>query len=154
MRLYQVLLKSLSAVTHLGTSAAFKSLLIAAPSLQVKVLGVLVTLPIILAAKGLVAGQEGAAIRPLVTLHVFLQFARTTRKSLANLAGDLVLTLVAGSRSKVVRFGRMGVVLLHNVAKFTNDFENLQGLLLSFGIPGFLFKGRGILGFNMAVRSN
>jgi len=71
MRLYQVLLKSLSAVTHLGTSAAFKSLLIAAPSLQVKVLGVLVTLPIILAAKDLVAGQEGAAIRPLVTLHVF-----------------------------------------------------------------------------------
>jgi hypothetical protein len=71
MCLYKVLLKSLSAVTHLSASTASMSLFITSPSLKVEVLGVFVTLPIILAAKGLAAGQECAAIRPLVTLHVF-----------------------------------------------------------------------------------
>lgn len=120
-----MLLESLSAITHLGACAAFKSLFVASPSLEVKVLRIFMTLPIILAAKGLVAGQEGAAIWPLVTLHVFLQFARTTREPLASLAGDLVFTSVAGSRSKVVGFWSMSGVLLHNIAKFANDFENL-----------------------------
>jgi hypothetical protein len=71
MRFYKMLLESLSAITHLGACAAFKSLFVASPSLEVKVLRIFMTLPIILAAKGLVAGQEGAAIWPLVTLHVF-----------------------------------------------------------------------------------
>jgi hypothetical protein len=71
MRFYKMLLESLSAITHLGACAAFKPLFVASPSLEVKVLRIFMTLPIILAAKGLVAGQEGAAIWPLVTLHVF-----------------------------------------------------------------------------------
>jgi hypothetical protein len=35
-----------------------------------KVLRVLMSLPIILAAKDFIAGQECAAVRPLVTFHV------------------------------------------------------------------------------------
>jgi hypothetical protein len=71
MRFYQMLLESLSTVTHLGAYAAFNSFFTASPSLEVKVLRIFMTLPIVLAAKGFVAGQEGAAIWPLVTLHMF-----------------------------------------------------------------------------------
>jgi hypothetical protein len=67
----QVILKTLSAVTHLGTGAAFRSLLITSPCLQVIMLRIFMPLPVVLAPKGLAAGQEGAAIRPLVTFHVF-----------------------------------------------------------------------------------
>jgi len=66
----QVVLKTLSAVTHLGTGTAFRSLLITSPCLQVIMLRIFMSLPVVLTTKGLVAGQEGAAIRPLVTFHV------------------------------------------------------------------------------------
>jgi len=79
MRLYQMITESLTAVTHLGACAAFRSLLIAPPSFQVKVLRVFVTLPVVLAAKYFVTGQEGAAVRPLVTLHVFSNPLALTR---------------------------------------------------------------------------
>jgi hypothetical protein len=67
----QMVLEALSAVTHLGAGTAFKLLCIAAPCLEMEVLRVFVSLPIILAAKGFVTGQECAAIRPRVTLHMF-----------------------------------------------------------------------------------
>jgi hypothetical protein len=141
MRLGQVLLESLSAVANLGAWSPFESLLIASPGFQVKVLRILVTLPVVLAAKGLVARQEGAAVRPLVTLHVFpdplalttrkrsrehiLQFARPTSEAFARLAGDFVLALVAGSRSKIVGFGSMSCVFLQSITLLANYFENL-----------------------------
>ena len=141
MRLGQVLLESLSAVAHLGAGASFESLLIASPGFQVKVLRIFMTLPVILAAKRLVTSQEGAAIRPLVTLHVFpdplalttgkrsrehiLQFARSTGETLALLTGDFVLAPVAGSRSKIVGFGSMSCVFLQSIALLANYFENL-----------------------------
>jgi hypothetical protein len=67
----QMVLEALSAVTNLGAGTALKLLYIAAPRLEMKMLGVFMSFPIILAAECFVAGQECAAVRPRVALHVF-----------------------------------------------------------------------------------
>jgi hypothetical protein len=72
----QMILKALATITHLGTGAAFNFLCIAKPSLDMKMLGVFVSLPVILAAEGFVACREGAAIRPRVAFHVLSKLVR------------------------------------------------------------------------------
>jgi hypothetical protein len=52
----QMLFEGLSAVTHLGTGTAFYFLCVAAPSLEMEMLRVFVSFPIILAAESFVAG--------------------------------------------------------------------------------------------------
>jgi hypothetical protein len=99
-----------------------------------KVLRVFMSLPIILTAKDFIAGQECAAIRPLVTLHVLLQFARASFEFFTSLAGDLVFTLVTGNRSGILDFWRVTGILLDSISKITNNFKNFQGLLLSLSI--------------------
>jgi hypothetical protein len=71
MGFLQMLLKALSTVPYLGAGTAFDLLRIAEPRLEMEVLRVFVSFPIILAAESFVASREGAAIRPRVTLHVF-----------------------------------------------------------------------------------
>lgn len=71
MILFQMVLECLPAVTNLSACATLGFFLIATPCLKMEVLRVLVTLPIVLAAKGLAAGHERAAVWPRVTLHVF-----------------------------------------------------------------------------------
>tara|TARA_R110002060_G_scaffold2894_9_gene4699 strand:- start:1893 stop:2291 length:399 start_codon:yes stop_codon:yes gene_type:complete len=69
--LLEMVLEGLTTVANFGTSSSFGTFRVAAPGFQVEVLRVFVALPIIFAAEVFVAGQECAAIRPLVTLHVF-----------------------------------------------------------------------------------
>jgi hypothetical protein len=71
MILLQVILERVFAVTNLCACASFWLLLITAPCLKMEVLRVLVALPIVLTAKSFTAVQEGAAVWPRMTFHVF-----------------------------------------------------------------------------------
>lgn len=108
----EMLLEGLLAITHFGAGSSFGSLLIASPCLQLEMLRIFVALPVILAAKGLVACQEGAAVRPLVPLHVFFQLARTAFEFLAHLTGNLIITFVAGHGPRILYFGRSTLIPL------------------------------------------
>jgi hypothetical protein len=132
MFLLQMFLEGLSSIGCLGARTAFGFLFIATPGLEMVMLGILVSFPVVLATEDFVAGSECTAIRPLVTLHVLLQFARATRKLLALLTGDLVFTPMAGSRSEILGSLGMTWILGNNVTQSLECFQDLNGFLFLF----------------------
>lgn len=107
VRVSQVSPERLGMIAHLGARPLAR-LFVALPRLELDVLGVLVTFPVVLAAKLLLAVGKRAPVWALVTLHVFptrtsapchhpadggiLQFASAATELVALGALDLVLS--------------------------------------------------------------
>jgi hypothetical protein len=71
MGFLEMLGECLATVANFGAGPAFRTFGVAAPGFEVEMLRVLVAFPVVFATEGFGAGEEGAAVGPRVTLHVF-----------------------------------------------------------------------------------
>jgi hypothetical protein len=72
MVLNEVVAETLASIADLATQRGLpiESIQITAPSLELEVLRVFVSFPIVFAAEGFIASQECTAVWPLMSLHV------------------------------------------------------------------------------------
>ncbi len=71
MGFLEMLGECLATVADFGAGPAFGTLGVAAPGFEVEVLRIFMAFPVVFATEGFGAGEEGAAVGPRVTLHVF-----------------------------------------------------------------------------------